>query len=68
MTTTTDHQTYDVRVTPKFPAWNQKDGWVEQVSARSKKEAVKMVRGRVAREMLCDGPFSCKATVAEVAQ
>lgn len=55
-------RTFNVQVTPKFPSWNQVGGWIEQVDAKDKAAAVKMVKGRVRREMLCDGPFSCKAT------
>lgn len=53
-------QSYTVLVTPKHPAWDQRDGWKEEVYTSSKEKAVKMVRRRVAAEMLCEGGFSCK--------
>lgn len=44
MNTSTEYKDFTVRVTPEFPAWNERDGWTVQVRARSKREAIKAAR------------------------
>lgn len=51
---------YTVRVMPKHPAWNERDGWTVTVQARSKREAIKAARRmtKTNGDDIADGGFT----------
>lgn len=40
-------KTYEVKATPKFAAWDERNGWTITVRARTKAEAIKDARREI---------------------